>query len=921
MQDSPYFLFPPFRLDLANERLWHGSRTVPLRPKPFAVLRYLVEHADHLVTKEELLSAVWPGTYVSETVPRVYIRELREVLGDNPAAPQFIETVPGRGYRFIAPLSTAPMQNVKFKMQSASASPLYPFTPASPLVGREAELVQLYGWLAQALAGERQVVFVTGEAGIGKTAVVEALVEKARGDYGLWIGRGQCIEHHGAGEAYLPVLEALGQLCRGPASPEIIELLDRYAPTWLVQMPWLINVADRERLQRTVIGATRERMLREMAETLEALTARTPLVLWLEDLQGSDYSTLDLIAFLARRQGPARLLLIGTYRPVDINVSGHPLKTLTQDLQVRRQGKELRLEFLTEKAVEEYLLARFDGGVTVDSALRSPDMGEGQSPLGWLAHLIHQRTDGNPLFMVNVVDYLVAQQVIIEEKGRWELQETLAMVVMDVPESLRLMIERQIEGLNSEERQILEAASVAGIEFSAAVIAAVLAQEVEEVEEHCETLTRRGQFLRAIGVEEWSDGTVTARYRFIHSLYHSILYDRVTAARRARWHRHIGEREETGYGHRVEEITTELAMHFERGRDYQRTVHYLRLAGEKAIRQHAYHEAIIHLNKGLQFLTMLPDTSERHQQEIALQIALGGQLMATKGWGAMEVERVCTRARELCQQIGDTPQLFPVLHGLCRFYSVRPDLPTTCELAEQLMALAQRESDPALLLEAHWIRGFTSFILGDLRAARADLEQGITLYDISQHSAHSLVYGQDPGVSCGAFAAAAAWFLGYPDQAVKKGEAASLLARDLAHPFAQAIALSWTAIVHQLRREERETQEKTEAALKLAGKEGFSFFSAWGTLLQGWAMAEQDYPAEGIVRMQQGLAALQAAGAEVFRPYFLALLAQAYEKAGLIEEGLDALAEALTIVENNGECLYEAELYRLKGQLTLQSQV
>lgn len=910
MQHTQHLLFPPFRLDLANERLWHGSRVIPLRPKPFAVLRYLVEHADRLVTKEELLGAVWPGIYVSETVPRVYIRELREVLGDDSTAPRFIETAPGRGYRWIAPLTTTPPvwsrepSGVRSQKKSGPRT-LDSGLRDSLLVGREAELAQLHGWLEKALGGERQVVFVTGEAGIGKTALVETLIEKARTNYGLWTGRGQCIEHHGAGEAYLPVLEALGHLCREPAGTDVRELLDQYAPTWLVQMPWLINAADRERLQRAVIGATRERMLREMAETLEALTARTPLILWLEDLQGSDYSTLDLIAFLAQRQGPARLLLIATYRPVDVNVSGHPLKALTQNLQVHRHCQELPLDFLTAAEVGQYLTVKFPGS---------------QFPIT-LARMIHQRTDGNPLFMVSVVDYLVARKVIVRTKKRWELQGELKTVVVDVPESLRLMIERQIEGLSGEEQRTLEAASVAGVEFSAAVVAAALGEEVEGVEERCERLTRRGQFLRAIGIGEWPDGMVAARYRFIHSLYHNIFYDRVTAARRTRWHRQIGEREEAGYRNRAEEIAAELAMHFERGRDHQRAVPYLRLAGEKAIRQHAYHEAISHLSRGLELLKMLPDTPERSQQELALLIALGGQLMATKGWGAVEVESVCTRARELCQQIGETPQLFPVLHGLCRFYSVRPDLPTTRELAEQLMTLAQRESDQALLLEAHWVRGFTLFILGDLPAAQADLEQGTVLYDISQHSSHSLLYGQDPGVSCWAFAAAASWFLGHPDQALERSKAACLLAQKLSHPFALAIALSWTAIVHQLRREGRATQEQAEAALELAGKEGFSFFSAWGTLLQGWAMVEQGQTSEGIARMQQGLAALRATGAAVFRPYFLALLAQAYERAGLIAEGLDALAEALTTVEKNGERLYEAELYRLKGQLTLQSQV
>jgi len=901
MRHEQYISFPPFRLDLANERLWRDSSLIPLRPKTFAVLRYLVEHPNRLVTKEELLGAVWRGTYVSEAVPRIYVQELREVLEDNAASPRFIETIRGRGYRFITPLITAtPVSNSQFSVQTSQARRVPNWQLPTDLVGRETELVQMHGWLDKALNGERQLVFVTGEPGIGKTALVEAFLVRLADEHELYIGRGHCIEHHGAGEAYLPVLEALGQLCRELAGTGLPALLNQYAPTWLVQMPWLIDAADRERLQREISGTTRDRMLREIAELLEALTVKTPLVLWLEDLHASDYSTLDLIAFLAQRKEPARLLLIGTYRPTDVSAGGHPLKVITQDLRVHRCSEELPLDFLTEEEVGQYLTVRFPG-CQLPAALR---------------RMIHQRTDGNPLFMVNVVDYLLARELMVQIEGRWKLQGEGEKTAVGVPESLQLMIERQLEGLSEEEQRVLEAASVVGREFSTAAVAAALGKGVEEVEERCEKLTRRGQFLWAIGISEWPDGTVAARYCFIHSLYHNVLYDRITTARRMRWHRQIGEREEVGYRHGAVEIAAELAMHFERGRDYHRAVQYLRQAGEKAIRQHACHEAIGHLGKGLELLKRLPDTPEHIQQELALQIALCGQLVATKGWGAVEVERVYSRARELCRQVGETPQLFPVLHGLCRFYSVRSELRTACELAEQLMTLARRVPDQPLLLEAYWIRGCIWFTLGDLPAAQADLEQGSALYDTTQHSAHSLLYGQDPGVSCKAFAAAAAWFLGLAEQALKRSEAAFALATKLSHPFTLVIALSWEAVIHQLRREAHAAQEKAEAVISLSAKEGFAFFLAWGTLLRGWALAEQGQGKEGIAQMHQGLTALRGTGAETFRSYFLTLLAQAYEREGLIAEGLGTLDEALTIMDKNGERLYEAELYRLKGELT-----
>jgi predicted ATPase len=337
-------------------------------------------------------------------------------------------------------------------------------------VGREAESQQLCGWLERALCGERQVVFVTGEAGIGKTTLMEAFLDQVAADGNLWIARGQCIEHYGVGEAYLPILDALGRLCRDSEGERLVPLLRQYAPTWLVQLPWLLNATDREGLQREIFGATRERMLREMAETIEAFTIETALVLVLEDLQWSDYSTLDLVSFLARRRELARLLVIGTYRPVDVIVGEHPLKAVKRELEVHGQCVDLPLEVLSEADVAAYLAARFPANSLPTE----------------LAQLIYRRTDGNPLFIVNVVEDLIAQGVIGQREGQWELGATLEDIEVGVPESIQQMIAQQLERLSAEEQQVLEAASVAGVEFSAAAVAAALETEVAQVEERCD---------------------------------------------------------------------------------------------------------------------------------------------------------------------------------------------------------------------------------------------------------------------------------------------------------------------------------------------------------------------------------------------------------------------------------------------------
>jgi predicted ATPase len=754
------------------------------------------------------------------------------------------------------------------------------------------------------LRGTRQVVFVTGEPGIGKTTVVDAFLAYAAGRGDLWTGRGQCVEHYGPSEAYLPVLEALGQLCRGPGGEQVIALLSRYAPTWLAQMPGLIDEAEFAAVQRRAQGATRERMLRELAEAMEALTAATPLVLALEDLHWSDYSTLDLLAVLGQHRGPARLLVLGTYRPADVIVSGHPLKALKQELQAHGRCEELPLGFFTDAEVAQYLAVRFP------RQQLPPELGRA----------LHQSTEGNPLFMVNVVDYWVSQKVLVETGGHWQVAAGVEDIAAGAPESLRQMIEKQLGRLTPEERRLLEAASVAGVEFTTAAVAAGLGGEGERVEEWCEGLAKRGQFLQARGTETGAEGRVMGRYGFLHTLYQQVLYERAAVVRRARLHRRIGEWGESAYGERVSDLAAELAVHFERGHDYARAVRYLWQAAKNAGRRHALQEAVAVLNKGLELLKMLPDTPERAQQELALHIALGVPLLMTKGYAAPEVEHTYARARELCQQPGESPHLLPALAGLFQFYFVRADLHTARELGEQLLTLAQRQHDPVLLARGHMSLGLPLFGLGEFTLAREHLEQGVALYDPQRHGSPISRAVQDRIVIL-SYAAAALWQLGYPDQALERSHEAIALARQLSHPFSLALAADFAAWLHQFRREWQAVQEQAEAAITLSTDHGFSYWLAVGTILRGWARAQEGYGEEGLVQIRQGLAACRPTRAELAWPHWLALLADVYEKRGQTQEGLATVAEALARVENTGERWYEAELYRLKGELLLQSGV
>jgi predicted ATPase len=479
------------------------------------------------------------------------------------------------------------------------------------------------------------------------------------------------------------------------------------------------------------------------------------------------------------------------------------------------------------------------------------------------------------------------------------------------------LLERQLEQLTTADQVLLAAASVAGMEFAVAAVAAVLAESVEDVEARCAVLTRRGQFLRGCGADAWPDGTVATRYGFLHALYREILYERVPSGRRARWHQQIGHRLEMGYGPQAREKAAELAEHFVRGRDTVRAVKHLHYAGEQAGQRSAHHEALQHLTQGLTLLATLPETPARAQQELDLQIALGLAWSATKGFAAPEVEQTYARARVLCAQVGETPQLFTTLWGLCRYYHGRGAFATARELGEQLWRVAERAADPTPRLDAHDTLGYNLFYLGDYTTAWGHLAQGITLIDPVAQQALVRHRGLAAGVMCLGVAANVLWCLGYPAQAAQRGQEGIALAQTLAHPYSLAAAQYWTIFLHYRRREAPAVQAQAETLITLATGQGFPLYRGFGTCWRGWALALQGHGAAGLEQMRQGLAAIAATGQTLSQQIYLVLLAEAAGHTGQVEEGLHLVTEAITMLGTSGRGDMLAEAYRVQGTLLL----
>ena len=604
--------FESFGLDTSNECLWRNGTQIPLAPKPFAVLRYLVENPGRLITHDELLDALWPETYVQPQVLRTYMLELRKVLGDDAGQPKFIQTLPKRGYRFVAEVleaadltmaDHAAAKRFATERSTASRNPL-PDAKDASIVDRQEEMACLKAQVELLAGGQRRVIFVTGEAGIGKTALVDAFCQQVGSWLPASVARGQCVEGFGRKEEYYPVMEALSQLCASPDGEKACRILARMAPVWLAALG-----------RESANGATqafRERMPGDLCAALEELAAEKPLILVFEDLHWADVSTLHLISALARRRAQAKLLVLATYRPQDL-ATEHPLKALKQDLLLRRLCTEIALEPLAKIAVCELL---------------SRELKQETLPPG-LAGFVHRRSEGNPLFVIAILEHLIAQRYLVREKtsdlARWEQHTAFEEMEAGVPDGLTQMIELEMARLSEQEQRILEAGSLISVAFPAWAVAAALEMDMAEAEEACDELTRHLYFVQHAGQDELPDGTRSAFYVFAHGLYREVLYRRQTATRRSRRHTRIAERLAELFAGREGSVACEIAMHYESAGNWSCAVDAMRTAARHALDRQAYAEAAELLERTLKIAENLNEI----EREAAAQ-EIGNELIVTR---------------------------------------------------------------------------------------------------------------------------------------------------------------------------------------------------------------------------------------------------------------------------------------------------
>ena len=755
-------------------------------------------------------------------------------------------------------------------------------TTLTPLVGREREVGLLIDRWEQAKEGRGQVVLLSGEPGIGKSRLAYTLREHVTGE-GLLLFEARCSPYH-QHSAFYPLIDVLQRtllLSSQDTDSEKVKKLERILAlynmhetlplfTALLSLPPSshyppLNVTPQKQKERT---------LQALVQLLVAQAERQATVSVWEDLHWADPSSLEFLSLLIEQLPTTNLLLVLTFRP-EFAPTWKPRSHISQ-LMLNRLGTR-QVEAMIEKVAESKSL--------------SADVVE----------QIRVKTDGVPLFIEEITKSVIEAATNVGARHAVPLQT--------IPATLQEALLARLDRL-SDARQVAQLGATLGREFSYELLQAVTPLSEADLHAALAKLVE-AEILYQRGIGEH------ARYFFKHALIQDTAYQSLLKSTRQQYHQQIAQILEARFLETKKTQPELLAHHYTEAGLIEQAIPYWQQAGQKATERSANTEAISHLTKGLELLQILPDTLEHVQQELTLQIALGVPLRAAKGFAASEVGKAYARARELSQRTGETSQLFPVLRGLWEFYELQGELQMAREIGEQLLTLAQHTQDPALLLVAHDVLGDTLVWLGEFATAREHLEQGIALYDTQQHRSLAFLYGYDSGMACLSFVALALWYLGHPDQALKRSNESLLLARELSYPHDVVFALCFAAYLHTLRGEARAAQERAEVAITLSTEQEFPLFLAWGTIVQGWVLAEQGQVEEGIAQIRQGLAAWRATGAEAGRPYFLSLLAEAHRKAGQTEEGLAVLAEALAMVDKNGERQYEAELYRLKGELLL----
>lgn len=885
---------PAIRIDLVAETLHRSGQVVPLRPKSWLVLRYLMDRPGELALKQELLDAVWPEVAISEGNLNKSVGELRSALGDDRERPRFIETVSRRGFRWIG---NALIKVVGAPERSASSSAPDAETALNiateSLVGRAKELSALQTCFERAMAGTRQVVFVTGEAGAGKSRLLETFLGRIQRDLpDVLVSRGLCIEAYGQHEPYRLLLEAAERLAaREDLGETIVSALRTNAPTWLRQMPSLAASSDAPRAASSDdAGMAPARMLREIATTLEEISRTRPLVLLLEDVHWSDLATVDACNLIARRRDPARLLIVATMRLADALVTQHPILPAKADLVARGHALEIPATPFSSDAVRDYLGERCPG-ITVD-----------QDFCDW----IHLQTAGNPLFVRILVDDLVERGVVSRDEVRgWRLAQPVSVLRETVPDSLRDLVERQADRLAPSQQAVIEAASVLPAEFPASIVAAVCQMPEEEVEDACSSLARRGHILRTVGRD--TPGR-DERFAFVHSMVRRILHERIPASRRRRLHLAAAGQLERRVAGQHDPQALQLALHYALANDPAKALSNLQRAADSVQSIPAPREVIVIREQILNLIEQSPDLPGHRRELIVAMMDLAQARQLAFAVVDAETEALCQRVVDLAVTAEDGRECFLGMMGLFsnRFYTGRYE--EAREIGQRLLMAAEMAQHAFMKKSAHFAIAGASYRLANFDEAQTHFESCL------EHSAQSSqTYGWDFHLMSLSHLALLAIHRGDADKARRLIREADEYETRTGVPHDAAV-IPLFAYALALLGDNIEATQRVKRALDKSERIGAAAWIERARFVQGLLVSRAGDPLPGIRLMKESIARQERNNLQIDRTAYCALLAA--ELLRCSQPGAEkVVADGLACVEAAKECHFEPELRRMEAVL------
>jgi predicted ATPase len=834
-----------------------------------------------------------PPSFVNAELPRAIDQLIMEMLQKDPR---------------LRPGASEVMYRLNLAHDSTIAVALSAVTVTQPrrgvtreIVGRDQELDALQHEFERAQRGQGRLVVVSAEAGMGKTTLVDAFLKQLdeRGEP-VRAGRGRCSQRLAGSEAYLPMLEALDSLQRNEQMGSISRLMRALAPSWYVQiMPASDNESSAARLAAETAAGSQERLKREIAALFEELGRMHPVILCLDDMHWADPSTTDLLAYLARRIDTTRLLIIATCRPSDLAQGRHPFLPVKLDLQARGMCREITPGSLDLVAVAKYIALQFP-----EHAFPSD-----------FARLVHERSEGNPLFMADLLRDLRRRQQVQQRNGRWVLADDLSAVERELPESIRSAVQRKLEALDEADRKLLGAASVQGIDFDSALLIGALQLDEEEVEDRLDRLEREHALVRFVDEHETRDRTLTLRYRFAHQLYHAVFYDSLRGTRRAALSRAIAERLVQRVGDEVCECAAPLAVLFETARDNVRAAHFWNRAAQASARLHAHDETARLSRRGLDLLAPEPDSDAKAETELDLQITYGLALKTGRGYAVPEVGTAYARARALCRRVKDPARVVPVLIGLSAHHIVAGEITTSRDVALEMLELFNRLGDPNLQMMGNWSLGAALFHLGDLQEAHAHLSRALDLYNPAFHRERVWETGIEPGIFSRCEYSRTLTLLGFPDQGLAAAREAVAQARALDHPQPLAFALLFEIFTHLARRSPREVQRTYDQLAVVCHSHGIAQEIQWAAPLCGRALLELGEIRRGLRVLEEGLAAHTITRSALLRPYYFVLLAGGLLRVKEHVRAQRALDDARAVAVSTGQHAYASEHARLQAEL------